>query len=138
MKKLFLLAVLLFPVLAFCQAPGNSIVSPNWDETWKYANMSGQQIWTIVGVGLIVLAVWQFWRLKQNKLPGSIADKPSAFIARCVLFVVLGLASILGKPIAIHISNDKEVNTEYLNKVGRAHILDSCFNNTLLINASNK
>jgi hypothetical protein len=104
-------------------------VSPTWAQTWHYANASGQIGWTIFGVVLIALAAFIVIKL---------GNKSVGFIILGVAILAGGFASILSKPIAIHISNDKVVEQQYLDRVGSDYILDSCYKNNLLIDASYK
>jgi len=105
------------------------IVSPTWAESWHYANLTGQTLWTVIGVLLIVAAVVLF--IKKGGLSVD-------YIIGSVVILMFAAGSILGKPIAIHISNDKQVEQQYLDAVGHEYILDSCYKNNLLINAASK
>jgi len=101
-------------------------VSPTWSQSWHYANLSGQILWTIIGIVLIALTVFILIKL---------AHKSVGYIIGAWVVLAFGVASILSKPIAIHISNDKEVEQSHLDNVGAEYILDSCYKNNLLINA---
>lgn len=105
------------------------IVSPTWAESWHYAGLSGQTLWTIIGILLIAAAAV----LVIKKGGQSVG-----FIIGAGLLLVLGTASILSKPIAIHINNDKQVEQQYLDAVGHEYIIDSCYKNNQLVDAAVK
>jgi hypothetical protein len=105
------------------------IVSPTWAESWHYAALTGQTLWTVIGILLLAAAAVLLIK-KGNQSVG--------FIIGAGLLLMLGTASILSKPIAIHINNDKQVEKEYLDAVGHEYIMDSCFKNNLMVDAAVK
>lgn len=133
MKKVFLLiACALFSIVSFAQE--TVTVSPTWGEAFHYAHKTGQIPWTILGVlcgvALIVILVLGF-----DKVPDWVAGK---FIMICIILAVTCLGSIFAKPGNIKWNNDKTVDALYLNHVGHKHIIDSCYENNLMIGAAIK
>lgn len=108
-------------------------VSPTFAEAWHYANLSGQVMWTITGLILLCFAGGIILLMTKN-----IIEATKGVVAGLFLLIALGVASILAKPLAIHWSNDKQVPTEYLQKVGKKYILDSVYNSNRMINAAVK
>jgi predicted membrane channel-forming protein YqfA (hemolysin III family) len=104
-------------------------VSPTWAESWHYANLTGQTMWTILGILLIIAAAGILIKL---------GGKSVGYIIGAFIVLAFGLGSILAKPIVIHISNDKQVEQQYLDAVGHEYIIDSCYKNNLLVNAAVK
>ena len=108
-------------------------VSPTFWEAWHYANLSGQLLWIAIGVICLCAAIVVAMLIKKNKIMQS---SGSVFII--VALVVASLGCFLGKTIAIHYNNDKQVSTEYLQKVGRKYILDSVYYDNRMQNAAVK
>lgn len=127
-KVLSILALVFISLASFAQE--TVIVSPTLGESFSYANKTGQILYLIIG--LVFIAACIFYIILGNKNIIHFDGKIAAFIA------VVALAFILAKPLAIRWSNDKKVEKTHLEKVGRDHILDSCFKNNLMINAAVK
>lgn len=108
-------------------------VSPTLPEAFHYANLSGQWLWTIIGLVLILGAVALLYLASKDYF-----ETTKGVVITIGVIVALGLASILSKPIAISLNNDKKVEKAYLDHVGRKHILDSVYNNNLMIDAAKK
>lgn len=129
MKKVFSILALVFISLAsFAQE--TVIVSPTLGESFSYANKTGQILYLIIGMVFIVACI--FYIILGNKNITHFNGKIAFVIA------AVGVSFILAKPLAIYWSNDKKVEKTHLEKVGRDYILDSCFNNNLMINAAVK
>lgn len=108
-------------------------VSPTLGEAFHYANMSGQWLWTILGVIGLLIAVALLIMAAKNVY---VTSKGS--VIGIGVITALSLASIFSKPIAVNINNDKVVSKSYLEKVGKKYILDSVYNNNLMIDAASK
>ena len=91
------------------------IVSPTWAESWHYAALTGQTLWTIIGI--LLLAAAAVLLIKKG-------GQSVGWIILSFVILAAGTASILSKPIAIHINNDKQVEKEYLDAVGHEYIMD--------------
>jgi len=108
-------------------------VSPTLSEAFHYANLSGQILWTVIGVVLLLGAAVLLYLAAKDYY-----ETTKGTVIGIGVIIAFGLVSILAKPIAINISNDKLVTKDYLEQVGKKYILDSCYNNNLMINAAKK
>jgi enhancing lycopene biosynthesis protein 2 len=105
------------------------IVSPTWSEAWHYANLSGQTTFTALGViGILAAAIVVY----------KLGEKSIGWMILAAAILALSVASILSKPISVHINNDKEVSKDYLEKVGHQYIIDSCYTHNQLVDAAFK
>lgn len=108
-------------------------VSPTLSEAFYYANLSGQWLWTGIGIVLILAAaVLLFLGAKDYY------ETTKGTVIGIGVIIALGLVSILSKPIAVNLNNDKVVSKTYLEQVGKKYILDSVYNNNLMIDAAKK
>ena len=108
-------------------------VSPTFWEAWHYANLSGQGLWTAIGIICLCGAIAVALMIKGNVIMQS-----SGTVFIMVVLVAGSLGCFLGKPLAIRWSNDKTVPAEYLQKVGKKYILDSIYKDNRMINAAVK
>ena len=108
-------------------------VSPTFWEAWHYANLSGQGLWTAIGIICLFGAIAVALMIKGNVIMQS-----SGTVFIMVVLALGSLGCFFGKVLPLWLNNDKVVQTEYLQKVGRKYILDSVYYDNRMQNAAVK
>jgi cell division protein FtsW (lipid II flippase) len=130
MKKVLISIIL--SAISFIGVAQEVTVSPTFKEAIHYADKSAQsQIWwTILAVVLFAVAIYCAAKVSNSSAIGK--------VLLTLVLVVASVCSYYSKPGAVWLNNDKKVDKAYLDKVGRTYILDSCFNNNLMVDAAIK
>lgn len=132
MKKAILLAILAILSLPIF-AQETVTISPSWGQSFHYANAAGNTVWMIAGIFIIAIASFVFYQAAKGNVTFFGIHQGSAVNIILFLLIVIGLVSILSKPIAVRWNNDKKVDKAYLESVGEQHIWDSLENNCLIV-----
>jgi len=110
-------------------------IQPSWSEAFHYANASksSQIPFTILAVVLLAGSAFLFIKVAPKQ-----SDPKGIFILGAILLALACGSYFGGKPSAVRISNTPVVDKSYYDKVGQKYILDSLFDNNLMINANSK